>query len=210
MIPVETAWWRVALDLLERWQTLIAGLIALGAAWLTLRGGNRLERRREHREADAILGSLAVEVRETLGVVTRLHEVLKRAFVNKTQVDPVSLKLFTRLPKPTVYEASADKIGQPVFDPILGAQYSGLVRAGPALVAHDRRRLRHLFGAHPARGAGAAAAISGTMGSDGAGSGAGVGVGATGAAASMSAFAACWALLTGLPITFPANGGLTG
>jgi hypothetical protein len=115
VIPVEvtqTPWqFTTWLDLLDHWQTFLAGLIALVAAIIAVVVTVGLERRRERREADAILGSLAVEVRETLRVVTRLHEVLKRAFDKATEVDPISLKLITRLPKPTVYEASADKIG---------------------------------------------------------------------------------------------------
>jgi hypothetical protein len=63
------------------------------------------------RESDAIVLSLAVEIRETLAVVVRLHEVLKGFIDRETPVDPISLKRFTRLPKPTVYEAAADKIG---------------------------------------------------------------------------------------------------
>ena len=41
MIPVETPWWRVALDLLDHWQTLIAGVLALLAAWFTIRATKR-------------------------------------------------------------------------------------------------------------------------------------------------------------------------
>ena len=110
---MQTPWqfttWLV--DLFDHWQTLLAGLIALFAAWLSLRGSKRLERRREQREIDAIVWSLAVEIREILQVVIRTHGILKTQIDKKTPVDPSSLKRFTRLPKPTVYEASADKIG---------------------------------------------------------------------------------------------------
>jgi hypothetical protein len=40
VIPVETPSWRVALDLLD-WQTLIAGVLALLAAWFTIRATKR-------------------------------------------------------------------------------------------------------------------------------------------------------------------------
>ena len=121
---------------LYNWQTLIAGILAVLAAWRTIRAtvelANReveasqaqtavakqqiettvrLERERERRQADAVLASLAVEIREIINVVIRLHGILKTAIDKETLVDPSSLKLITRLPKPTVYEASADKIG---------------------------------------------------------------------------------------------------
>ena len=45
MIPVETPWWRVALDLLDHWQTLIAGILAVlaavGTIWATIRSAGR-------------------------------------------------------------------------------------------------------------------------------------------------------------------------
>ena len=111
------------------WQTLIAGVLALlagfGTIWVTRHIANkqiaetrkqtettvRLERERLAREADGVLASLAVEIREIINVVIRLHGILKTAIDKETLVDPSSLKLITRLPKPTVYQASADKIG---------------------------------------------------------------------------------------------------
>ena len=111
------------------WQTLIAGVLALlagfGTIWATRHIANRqiaetrkqtettvrLERERLAREADGVLASLAVEIREIINVVIRLHGILKTAIDKETLVDPSSLKLITRLPKPTVYQASADKIG---------------------------------------------------------------------------------------------------
>jgi hypothetical protein len=111
------------------WQTLIAGVLALlagfGTVWMTRHIANkqiaetrkqtettvRLERERLAREADGVLASLAVEIREIINVVIRLHGILKTAIDKETLVEPSSLKLITRLPKPTVYQASADKIG---------------------------------------------------------------------------------------------------
>ena len=121
---------------LYNWQTLIAGVLAVLAAWRTIRATTqsadrevkasqdqtavaqkhiettiRLERERLEREADAVLVSLAVEIREIINVVIQLHGILKTEIDKVRPVDPSSLKLLTRLPKPTVYEASADKIG---------------------------------------------------------------------------------------------------
>jgi hypothetical protein len=104
---------------------LIGSVIALGAAAVAYYAGrmqvtattraaadqiNALKTQAD-RETEAIVLSLAAEIREILPVVIRMRDILKGVIDKGTLVDPISLNRFTRLPKPTVYEASADKIG---------------------------------------------------------------------------------------------------
>ena len=50
------------LDLVDHWQTVIAGLIALIAAIITVRVTLRVERGKADRELDALRRSIAVEL----------------------------------------------------------------------------------------------------------------------------------------------------
>jgi hypothetical protein len=56
-------------DLLDHWQTLVAGLLAVLAAVVTVWWTEGFSRRRERREAEAIKSSLAVEIKAFLNVL---------------------------------------------------------------------------------------------------------------------------------------------
>jgi hypothetical protein len=108
------------LDLLDHWQSLVGGLLAFLAAVIVVGGSEFFARQKEQRETDAIRASLAVEIRQTINVLIDTHKVFKRALDKGTQVTAGDLNRGARLPKPTVYEASADKIG------LLGALAPGV------------------------------------------------------------------------------------
>ena len=54
---------------------------------------------------------MAAAIRQTIAALIKVHRILKNALDRGTLVTASDLKLFTTLPKPTAYEASADKIG---------------------------------------------------------------------------------------------------
>ena len=54
------------LDRVDHWQTLIAGLIALAAAIITVKVTLNIEQRKVDRDIDALRKSLAVELRQLI------------------------------------------------------------------------------------------------------------------------------------------------
>ena len=99
-------------DLVDHWQSLIAGLIALVAAIITVFVTLRVERRKVEREVDALRKSLAIELRQliprALGAYTSL-----RKLGGKTD-GPITARMvesLSRVPIPIVYPANAHKIG---------------------------------------------------------------------------------------------------
>jgi hypothetical protein len=73
--------WRYTtiVDLVDHWQSLITGLIALIAATITVFVTLRVEQRKVDREIDALRKSIAVELRQliprALGVYTSLQKL---------------------------------------------------------------------------------------------------------------------------------------
>jgi hypothetical protein len=110
------------LDLLERWQTLVAGLVALLAAWITVRESKRLERRKEQRENDAIRASLAVEIRKYVNDMLERHKNLTRLAKPGMRIAPSDLTKSVKLSRSIVYPAMADRIG--LLGPLLAAGVS--------------------------------------------------------------------------------------
>lgn len=120
------------------WQTLIAGGLAICAAVVTVVWAEGYSRRREKREVEGIKASLSVEIRAIIDVLLDAHQVLKSAasllLANKAllagkiglvsgeenekirrewrEIKASSIKFATELPEPTVYRASADRIGR--------------------------------------------------------------------------------------------------
>jgi hypothetical protein len=94
------------------WQSLVAGLLALVAALIAVRGTERVERRKEERETAAIRAALAVEIWFFVINLIETHQLLTRnkdAFLKEAQID---LKTYAALPEPTIYPATADRIGR--------------------------------------------------------------------------------------------------
>jgi hypothetical protein len=98
------------LDLFERWQTLVAGLVALLAAWITVRESKRLERRKEQRENDAIRASLAVEIQRFIDTLLRTRLMIQKQ-MSEPRFTLSDLRKFTDFSQPVVYPAMADRIG---------------------------------------------------------------------------------------------------
>jgi hypothetical protein len=97
------------LDLLYHWQSLAAGLVALAAAIIAVGGSELFGRLKERRERKAILLSLAAEVSSYLDLFIRKREMIQR--LSPLDVRGRDLKVAVELPSPTVFLASADRIG---------------------------------------------------------------------------------------------------
>lgn len=99
-------------DLIDHWQTLFAGLIALVAALITVFVTLKVERRQVDREIDALRKSLAIELRQLIPGALRVHGSLAK-LSSKTD-GPVTARMvesLSRMPVPIVYPANAHKIG---------------------------------------------------------------------------------------------------
>ena len=117
-------------EFLYNWQSLAAGLVALGAAIVAVGGAEWFARRKEQRENDAILASLAPEIRLLLSTLFETHgvfETLTRANAPMTARD---LMTHTELRQPVAYPAAADKLGR------LGPRLAGGVSAFYANIEH--------------------------------------------------------------------------
>jgi hypothetical protein len=99
-------------DVLDHWQTLIAGLIALLAAIITVWVTLQVERRKAVREVDALRKSLAVELRLQIARAFSVYEGLRE--LSTTSDGPISARIVerkSRMPAPIIYSANAGKIG---------------------------------------------------------------------------------------------------
>jgi hypothetical protein len=99
-------------DWADHWQSLIAGLIALIAAVITVVGTLKVERRKVDRELDALRKSLGIELRHLIPGALRVHGSLKK-WGSKTD-GPITAKMvesLSRMPAPIIFRANAHKIG---------------------------------------------------------------------------------------------------
>ncbi len=99
-------------DLIDHWQTLTAGLIALIAAIITVVFTLKAETRKVDRELDALRKSLAVELRQLIPGALGVHGSLTKLGA-KTD-GPITARMvesLSRMPAPIVYPANAHKIG---------------------------------------------------------------------------------------------------
>jgi hypothetical protein len=95
------------------WQSLMAGLVAVAAAIIAVGGAELFARLKEGREREAILLSLAVEVRSYIDLLIRKREIIQRLSPQETlALLGRELKVVGELPSPIVFSASADRIGQ--------------------------------------------------------------------------------------------------
>jgi|SRR5271169_3574592 len=98
------------LDLIDHWQAIIAGALGFAAAIVAVVLTLRIERRKLHREMDALQKSLAVELRQQVGSALTAALSLRRLALSP----PISARMvesYARVPASAVYPASADKIG---------------------------------------------------------------------------------------------------
>jgi hypothetical protein len=99
-------------DFVDHWQTLIAGLIALVAAIITVAVTLKVERRKVDREIDALRKSLAVELRQLIRGALGTHLSLQK--LGSKADGPITARMLaslSRTPVPIVYPANAHKIG---------------------------------------------------------------------------------------------------
>jgi hypothetical protein len=118
------------LALLDHWQSLVAGLVALLAAVIALGGGELFARCKERRENDAILGSLAPEIRQLLSTLFETHGVFEKLTRANARMTARDLMKHTELRQPVAYPAAADKLGR------LGPRLAGGVSAFYANIEH--------------------------------------------------------------------------
>ena len=115
MIPVEVtqAPWRYTtrLDLFDHWQSLVAGALAFSAAVIVVGGTEWFARRRDRREVAAIRASLAVEIRQYIDTLIKTREILRPYFGSEKPMQARYLRSVVAFDRPTVYPASADRIG---------------------------------------------------------------------------------------------------
>ena len=103
------------IDALDHWQSLAAGLVAVCAAVIAVGGTEFFARRKERREIEALLASLAAEIRLYVDLLIKTRYLLKvreKAFfgekASETQRD---LRDLTVLQPPTVYPTATERLG---------------------------------------------------------------------------------------------------
>src|SRR5487761_2262635 len=99
-------------DFVDHWQTLLAGLIALIAAIITVFVMLKVERRQVEREIDALRKSLAIELRQIIPRALGAHTSLQK--LGSKADKPITARMVesvARVPVPIVYPANAHKIG---------------------------------------------------------------------------------------------------
>jgi hypothetical protein len=99
-------------DFVDHWQTLLAGLVALVAAIVSVGVTLRVERRKVDRELDALRKSLAVELRQLIPGALCVHRSLTK--LGSKADGPITARMvesLSRMPVPIVYPANAHKIG---------------------------------------------------------------------------------------------------
>jgi hypothetical protein len=95
------------LALFDHWQSLVAGVLAFVAAVIVVGFSELFAGRQRRREVAAIRASLAVEISEFIKLMIETHVVLTGLSMPPMRS---SLAKF-EVPRPTVYPATADRIG---------------------------------------------------------------------------------------------------
>ncbi len=130
MGDVQPRHFTTSLDLLDHWQSFAAGVLALVAALIAVGGGEYFARRKERRENDAILASLAPEIRLLLSTLYETHRVFEKLTRPNNRMTARDVMKLTEIRQPVVYPAVADKIGR------LGPRLAGGVSAFYANIEH--------------------------------------------------------------------------
>jgi hypothetical protein len=89
------------------WQTVIAGALALGAAWLAVRAAHQ----RERREVEAIRLSRAVEIRHLVNILFETHRGFGEALSKNLYPRADDVVKQTSRGVPVIYPATADRVG---------------------------------------------------------------------------------------------------
>lgn len=99
-------------DFIDHWQTLLAGLIALVAAIITVFVTLTVERRHTDREIDTLRRSLSLEIRQLIPRALCVHTSLQDLGRETGQkVTTRMVESLSRMPAPIIYLANAPKIG---------------------------------------------------------------------------------------------------
>ena len=99
-------------DAVDHWQTLIAGVLALIAAAITVVVTLKVERRKVDRELSALRKSLALELRQLIPGALGVHVRLTKCGI-KTN-GPITARMvesLSRMPAPIIFPTNAHKIG---------------------------------------------------------------------------------------------------
>jgi hypothetical protein len=98
-------------DWVDHWQTLIAGLIALFAAIITVWVTLRVERGKADREVDALRKSIGVELRLHIATALVAYDGLYGlGFMPNAPITRMMVEDKSRLAAPIIYPANAGKI----------------------------------------------------------------------------------------------------
>lgn len=121
-------------DFVDHWQTLIAGMIALIAAVITVAVTLKVERRKVDRELDALRKSLAIEIRQLIpGALGVYASLIKLGRKTDGPVTARMVESLSRMPVPIVYPANAYKIGlldEDAMDVVIVYGLLGIARDG--------------------------------------------------------------------------------
>jgi hypothetical protein len=135
------AWhYTTALDLIDHWQTLIAGVLgfiagalAFGAAITAVVFTLRTERRKLEHELKAVRSSLAVELRQSTAGALSASQLLRKLAISGETITARMVESSFYVPPPVIYLASADKIGllgQDAMDVVIVYNLIDLARNG--------------------------------------------------------------------------------
>jgi len=130
------------LDLVDHWQSLLAGLMGFSAAIFVVCLTLLSERRRAERELAALKRSLGVEVRQCVSVALGSHRLL--ATLAQKQDGPITsimVRAYLYIPEPIIFRSCADKVGLLESEAMNVAIVYGLletIRSGADRVANSR------------------------------------------------------------------------
>jgi hypothetical protein len=103
--------WRYTIDLIDHWQSLIAGLLGFAAAIIAVVLTLRIERRKLEREMDALQKSLALELRQLVPNALGAGISLKNLPLKHNPITARMVESYARVSAPIIYQANAGKIG---------------------------------------------------------------------------------------------------
>src|SRR5271168_470416 len=103
--------WIAAVDFLNHWQTLIAGLMGAGAAIAAVVFALLSERRRGKREAAALRVALGAEIRQFALRAYEAHLSIRCRLENREPISVHQLDDHARFPAPVIYPNVANGLG---------------------------------------------------------------------------------------------------